>query len=103
MRYAGHADVAIAPGLARRPLDRFADVPDRLRIDISENAAGLVRSSDVHDEERVSATDVEIEVARFHEAARVREANGHQFHRLRRLGVSVDGEQSWKFSRYVRA
>ena len=102
MRYAGHSHVAVAPGLAGRPLHRFVHVLNRLRVDVSEDAAGLVRSGDVDDEERITAANVEIEVARFHEAASVGEADWHQFHRLRRLGVGVNRKQGGKFSRRVR-
>ena len=102
MRYAGHSHVAVAPGLAGCPLHRFVDVLNRLRIDVSEDAAGLVRSGNVDDEQRVTAANVEIEVARFHEAASVGETDRHQFHRLRRLGVGVNRKQGGKFSWRVR-
>src|SRR4029077_10666615 len=71
MRYARHPYIAVAPGLARRPLHRFVDVLNRPRVNVSENAAGLVRSCDVDDEERVPAANVEIEVARLHETTSV--------------------------------
>ncbi len=102
MRHAGHAHVAVAPRLARRPLHRFVHVPDRLRVDVSEDAAGFVRSRDVDDDQRVSTAYIKIKIACFHEAARVRETDRHQFHGLRGLRVRVHGEQRGKFSRRVR-
>jgi hypothetical protein len=75
---------------------------NRLRVDIPEDAARFVRSGNVDNDERVPAANVKIKVTRFHEAAGVGKADGHQFHRLRRLRVGMNSEQRGELSFRIR-
>jgi len=96
MRYPVHADVAVRPGLLRRPLDHFADVLDRARRVVVEHPARAEGAAHVHHDHRVAAAHVEVEIARLHVAAPERKPFRQHLHRLRGLVEGVGRDQHRK-------
>ena len=65
-----HADIAVAPGLRRRPFDQVVHVAAFLRVEKAEGAARTAGAAQVGDHMDVAARDEEVAGARLDESHR---------------------------------
>src|ERR1700732_4129636 len=98
MGNAGHAHVAVAPWLRGRPFNRLVEVLNGLRVNVSEDTAGLVCACNVYDEKGVTTANVKMQVSGFNEASRSGESDGGYLHRLHRLRIGVNGQECREFA-----
>ena len=96
---AEHADVAVAPGLRRQPIDEIANVLHFERPHELVEASGFAAAAHIEDRVNVTAAREESRVAAFHVAAHRREADRAHRRRLEIFVIGVGAEDNRETAR----